>query len=794
MKLLSYFFALLCVFTGLNASSQCTIAMTASVWGPCNGTVGNSGVLLGSLDCPGATSVVVDWENSIGITGSVTFNTSTGFQWPFPFQNGAAEICFTATAYDAQNEVLGTGEYCQFLPSANAITVEFDVLQNPTGCGLNNGCVAFEISGGTPPYQYFVGGINMPNPGTNNISNPVCGLAAGQGYIIITDASGCTVTFPFTLEALPSAGLYGSVYNDLNGNNEQGTGTFEEPNLGGQEFLVVEAGITVYTNENGYFSLPELADGTYTLQFTGDQDAWSGADVVVEVPGCVGIPLTSDLPVYGQNSGTTGWSSIIHCQNGTNTGVWVANTGNTAFSGTVTLSTLGNMTFSYLNTGPGANISEPGMLTWNITDQEPGTLVNYAAHINGPGTSWLGQNIPITLTLTLVDADGNVFYTNTWNLSPVVTCAYDPNDKIALPEGYAEPHFILADTDITYTIRFQNTGNAPAEDVWIEDLLHTEFLNIETFEPLAASHDYYTELQPDGRLRFFFDNIMLPDSTNDEPNSHGYVTFRISLRDDVEPGDVILNDAAIYFDLNEPIITNETWHTVYSCDALNTDNSEINACFGSFIILENTTEYVESYAWTWNDELISETSEYVHYAMPVGSNTLSLTLSNPLCTVTTTREAIVHDEPAVAIVMEGSNLVATAGGASYEWFLDGMPITGASGNAIDIGLGPDGIYTVTIFDEFGCYGSAQITIVGVAENNSAAPVLFPNPVTNATRLQLPAGIWTMRIYDATGRLISENHRTQGIASLSAQPLNAGYYLLRSTNESGDEWTIPFILK
>jgi uncharacterized repeat protein (TIGR01451 family) len=794
MKILSSSLALVLSLLGLKVFSQCDIVMTASVWGPCNGTVGNSGVLIGSVNCPDATLIVVEWQNSFGEAGSVSFNTPNGFQWPFPFQNGADEICFTATAFDALNEVLGTGEYCQFLPNENAITVNFDVLQNPTGCGLNNGCIAFEIFGGTPPYQYFVGGNNMPNPGTNNMENPLCGLAAGQGYIIITDASGCTVTFPFTLEALPAAGLYGSVYNDLNGNGEQGTGTFAEPNLGGQEFLVVEAGITVYTNEDGYFSLPELADGTYTLQFTGDQDAWSGEDVVVEVPGCVSIPLESDLPYYSQNSGTTGWSSIIHCQNGTNTGVWVANTGNTSFSGTVTLSTLSDLTFSYLNTGPGADLAEAGMLTWNITDQEPGTLVNYAAHINGPGTAWLGQNIPITLTLTLLDGDGNVFYTNTWTLNPVVTCAYDPNDKIALPEGYAEPHFILADTDLTYTIRFQNTGNAPAEDVWIEDILHAEFLDISSFEPLAASHDYYTELQPDGRLRFFFDNIMLPDSTNDEPNSHGYVTFRISLKEDVEPGDVILNDAAIYFDLNEPIITNETWHTVYSCDALNADSSPIDACFGSFIILNNETEYVEEYIWTWNGELISETDEYVHYAMPLGENELALTLSNPLCTVTTVIDAIVHDEPEVTIVNDGTNLIATAGGASYEWFLDGMPITGVTGNTIDISLSPDGTYTVTMFDEFGCYGSAEVTVVGVGENNNASPLLYPNPVNGESRLQLPGGIWNIRVYDSTGRLISENNRVQGVSSLSAQPLHAGYYLLRATNESGNEWTIPFVVK
>jgi hypothetical protein len=67
-------------------------------------------------------------------------------------------------------------------------------------------------------------------------------------------------------------------------------------------------------------------------------------------------------------------------------------------------------------------------------------------------------------------------------------------------------------------------------------------------------------------------------------------------------------------------------------------------------------------------------------------------------------------------------------------------------------------------------------------------------VTSESRLQLPAGVWNIRMYDSTGRLISGNNRAQGVASLSAQPLNPGYYLLRATNESGDEWTIPFILK
>jgi hypothetical protein len=57
-------------------------------------------------------------------------------------------------------------------------------------------------------------------------------------------------------------------------------------------------------------------------------------------------------------------------------------------------------------------------------------------------------------------------------------------------------------------------------------------------------------------VNFIFDNINLPDSTNNEPNSHGYIAFRIKPKPDIELGDVFSGVAAIYFDFNPPIITN----------------------------------------------------------------------------------------------------------------------------------------------------------------------------------------------------------------------------------------------
>ncbi|MFN0213484.1 MAG: T9SS type A sorting domain-containing protein, partial [Saprospiraceae bacterium] len=65
-----------------------------------------------------------------------------------------------------------------------------------------------------------------------------------------------------------------------------------------------------------------------------------------------------------------------------------------------------------------------------------------------------------------------------------------------------------------------------------------------------------------GVISFTFNNIMLPDSNVNEPRSHGFVQFSIAPYADVPLGSVIENDAAIFFDFNEPVITNTTWHTI----------------------------------------------------------------------------------------------------------------------------------------------------------------------------------------------------------------------------------------
>ena len=171
----------------------------------------------------------------------------------------------------------------------------------------------------------------------------------------------------------------------------------------------------------------------------------------------------------------------------------------------------------------------------NCEDQMNGTLITQLPTNNG-------------------DPFSNIFCANATN-------SYDPNDKAAIPTGLGPEHEIDQSWELDYTIRFQNTGNDVAYEVVIKDTL-SENLDLSTLKVNGASHPFTWVLTPQRELIFTFANILLPDSTSNEPESHGYVKYRIFPQADLLPAEVIRNRAGIYFDFNDPIITNTVFHTI----------------------------------------------------------------------------------------------------------------------------------------------------------------------------------------------------------------------------------------
>ncbi|NUO02041.1 MAG: DUF11 domain-containing protein, partial [Saprospiraceae bacterium] len=153
----------------------------------------------------------------------------------------------------------------------------------------------------------------------------------------------------------------------------------------------------------------------------------------------------------------------------------------------------------------------------------------------------------------------------------LVVNAYDPNDKNANPLGFGENHSVRPGTPLEYTIRFQNTGNDTAYIVVLRDTLSDHFEAART-EILGASHDYEFALVGDNILHIAFNNILLPDSTTNLEASQGFVLFRVYPKDNLEQGTVVENRAGIYFDYNEPIMTNTVFRTYEDFILVKTDD------------------------------------------------------------------------------------------------------------------------------------------------------------------------------------------------------------------------------
>ncbi len=130
--------------------------------------------------------------------------------------------------------------------------------------------------------------------------------------------------------------------------------------------------------------------------------------------------------------------------------------------------------------------------------------------------------------------------------------SYDPNAKRSLPEGKITKSM----KTIRYFIDFQNEGNDVARRVTVIDTINSKLPAYE-YKMVGSSHPYTMSIQPGTNIvKWVFENINLAPKTTDEKASKGYIVFDAKLRGDLKVGDSIRNKASIFFDYNDPVITN----------------------------------------------------------------------------------------------------------------------------------------------------------------------------------------------------------------------------------------------
>ncbi|MBP6575083.1 MAG: DUF11 domain-containing protein [Flavobacteriales bacterium] len=215
-----------------------------------------------------------------------------------------------------------------------------------------------------------------------------------------------------------------------------------------------------------------------------------------------------------------------------------------------------NTTFVSSTTPP--DIINGNTLTWNFMQLGIGEQRTINLLINTSAGTSLGTIVTHTLVASPVPSDQTPTDNSSTSTTTVVS-SWDPNDKTVSPTELT-PAEVSAGERVAYTVRFQNTGTYQATRVVITDTLSSD-LQWNTVQLIAASHAHTWYIE-NGVLFVVFDNINLPDSNANEPESHGFVKFSMKPVSTLMLGASVSNTANIYFDFNEPVITNAAVFTV----------------------------------------------------------------------------------------------------------------------------------------------------------------------------------------------------------------------------------------
>lgn len=425
-----------------------------------------------------------------------------------------------------------------------------------------------------------------------------CNSSMANGfYVLSTPCSLGAPPIPVNLGVncgsnLPTNCYSGYVFCDANNNGVMNAG--EAPIPFAPVYLGVSptsnSSVTVYTDSTGYFSYcgpigtSNIAVGWLNSQWLGYQGYTSTSSLIT----LVGSTSSNNQPVFfavncGGTPCTDLWTTVTpwigYYQNTTahiklnwgNYGPVAA--GNyqltLTFPAGVTVNTASIQNTGYVISG--------NTITWNLSNlsntfssydyisfQIPGGLVNGAQHY-------------FTSTISPVISTDCNSQNNAGSLLQLLGNSYDPNDKnvqrsdnyISMPTLVSTETIDAAQQDVlTYTIRFQNTGTAPAQNIFILDTLSSN-LDWTTFSLVQSSHPIQVFHQSNGLVRFEFNQIWLADSTSNEPESHGELVYRISEKNTCLAGCDIENTAYIYFDWNDAIVTNTTYNINENLSGIN---------------------------------------------------------------------------------------------------------------------------------------------------------------------------------------------------------------------------------
>lgn len=509
-------------------------------------------------------SVLIDsCQTPLELTGSATGGTGS-YTYSWAVFNGVFMMDQTI-AYQ------GDGQYLLIVTDENGCTASDMIdVSSRFDLQLTSTAANCDSLGGSATASVLTTISNPMYTWSNGMTGPTIGNLSPGGYgVTVVDEDGCRDNGSIVVELDSSCYVLieGYVYldNDMDCQADNGQGI-------NNVLVQLSDGSSTFTNSIGYYAFRSLP-GNYVIDAMPDTaryeltcgnsltiDASQSGSAYVDNDFYVKIKPRIDVAVKVRKpTPRPGFTNFVT--------ICVMNYSDAPITTTATFVYDSLQTYVSNNFDQFLLSHDPvtRTLIWEFPDQPVGRINVIQVAMRTMVDAALGATVGYDFTVEPIVGDVKPI-NNKIYCTRIVRGSYDPNDKTPSPMGEGQIGLLpFGQEELGFLVRFQNTGTDTAFTVVIRDTLD-QSIDLDQIVPGPSSHPYELSVLGDNVLEFTFNDILLPDSTTNLIASNGFVFYDVYLSKDLPIGTTINNSAAIYFDYNQPIITNTTVNTIAGPD------------------------------------------------------------------------------------------------------------------------------------------------------------------------------------------------------------------------------------